>query len=710
MISHHGLKHIPAFRLLIPFITGIIIQPNFPAFAPYVNYYWVSVFILFFALLLTLLNRSFYLQWMNGLFIFLFLMLSGSLLLSQKQMYEKVPDKQEKALTFGKIIHEPEEKEKSIKLILNARVFLDSSQYSLKKLLIYIEKDSLSDKLQLNDGLFFASYINTPENNGNPHEFDYKRYLSHHGINYQTYISAGNWKKVQIQDQEIINLVHSAKKIRKLLIHELRAHQFRGDELAVASALLLGKKDYIDDKLRDSFSSTGAMHVLAVSGLHVGIIFLIINLVLRFMDKNPGAQKLKFIIIILAIWGFAFITGLSPSVSRASVMFTLLTIGKMMNRDANVYNTIFFSAFLLLVWNPYFIYDVGFQLSYAAVLSIIYFQPRIYRLMPIKYLAIEKVWALITVSLAAQLGTLPIALFYFHQFPTYFILTNIIVIPFAFIILITGVIFFISTLFPVIPVITGNILHQMIFWLNTSISYIHELPHSSIKNISLHEMDLIFLGISYLFLLMFLERKKMLYIRFLMTTIAILLAFNLYEKTIQNDQRKITVYHVNKHHVLELMEGRQSILLNDIKEKDFAEKAKYSVKNNWRHHGINKKQLLNPFAINVNDTLPRKMKLSTLTSFNDSYILNFQGIRMVIIKGTRLLAHRCRCRLKADYIILTGDTKFPVQKLKDYFDYEMVILDSSNSYYWRQKIISRLNKLGIDYHSIHQHGAYELRL
>ena len=177
------------------------------------------------------------------------------------------------------------------------------------------------------------------------------------------------------------------------------------------------------------------MHVLAVSGLHVGIIFFILNFLLTPLNRNKRLLKIKLFLLVGALWFYAFLTGLSPSVMRSCTMFSFIVVGENLNKRTNIYNTLAASAFLLMLINPLIIFGAGFQLSYIAVISIVFFQPRLAALVAVKNRILKYVWDLFTVSVAVQIGTAPISIFYFHQFPVYFWLSNFIVIPGAALIL-----------------------------------------------------------------------------------------------------------------------------------------------------------------------------------------------------------------------------------------------------------------------------------
>ncbi len=251
-----------------------------------------------------------------------------------------------------------------------------------------------------------------------------------------------------------------------------------GDEFGMLSALTLGYKDALAPELRESFSTTGAMHVLAVSGLHVGIIFVVFGFLFSFMDRWRLGKRLKPIVIIFLLWCYAFITGLSPSVLRSSVMFSCMVLSGVFGRKSNTYNNIFLSAFFLLFFNPNLLFDIGFQLSYSAVLAIVYFQPKIAGLIYVKNRWLRWAWELAAVSLAAQLGTAPFSVFYFHQFPNYFLLSNFVVIPAATLILYAAVALFVFSPVPYVNVAVAFVLKWILKIMYACIVWIEHLPYS----------------------------------------------------------------------------------------------------------------------------------------------------------------------------------------------------------------------------------------
>lgn len=201
------------------------------------------------------------------------------------------------------------------------------------------------------------------------------------------------------------------------------------DNVHLIGSISFGARDDVDKDTIQSFTNTGVIHVLAVSGMNVGLIYIVLDFLFRFLKSGRAGSFIHTLLMITGIWGYTIITGMSASILRAAVMFTFVIVGNSLRRNSNIINSLAVSAFILIAYNPAIIRDVGFQLSYAALLSIVVIQPYIYKLIFFRNMPADKVWLLLSVTFAAQLGTLPFTLLYFHQFPVYFWLANLIVVP-----------------------------------------------------------------------------------------------------------------------------------------------------------------------------------------------------------------------------------------------------------------------------------------
>lgn len=337
----------------------------------------------------------------------------------------------------------------------------------------------------------------------NPYQFDFAAYMDQRGIQLSAYVDSAAWSTVAYHANPPKRLAFG---LRDALLGVFARAGMAPDELAVVSALTVGYKDLLDDELRRTYSAAGAMHILAVSGLHVGVIYGMLLLLLRLIPRCP--KRLKLIVSLFMLWLFALITGLSPSVLRATAMFSLVELGRSMGYRSSSYNTLAAVAFGLLVLNPYNLYSIGFQLSFLAVLSIMVFYPHLRNLLYFKNKPLTWLWELLAVSVAAQIGTLPITLMNFGQFSNYFLLTNMLAMPMASIIIYLSVLLLLVV--PVGPLfaLVAKLLGLAVAVLNSGLRWIEALPHSLSTGLHCTTGQALLLLLAIVLLAQFLERKR----------------------------------------------------------------------------------------------------------------------------------------------------------------------------------------------------------
>lgn len=295
------------------------------------------------------------------------------------------------------------------------------------KLLLNISSDSTIKKLAVDDEFFTITEINPIKSALNPYQFNYRYYLKTLGIYHQISVKPN---KVILLEKTSKTIYGIAANFREHIITKLKEKDFGEEELSVIQALLLGQRNDISESTYNDYKNAGAVHILALSGLHIGIILMLLEFLLAPLERLPNGKIIKLLLIVFLLWCFAFIAGLSPSIVRAVTMFTFLAYALSLNRPSNTLNIIALSMFFILLTQPMFLFQVGFQMSYAAVFSIAWIYPKLQRFWYPENYFIRKPWQLLSVSLAAQLGVLPISLFYFHQFPALFFISNLVVIPF----------------------------------------------------------------------------------------------------------------------------------------------------------------------------------------------------------------------------------------------------------------------------------------
>ena len=423
----------PAFRILIPLLLGTVAAILLRIEIYSLTYISVALLLIF---ILLSKAKKYWLVFVKSTLLFLLVFtLAMQWVIVKTEKYS--PTHFEKFLVSDEIVHvkinsKLEEKENSYKAefeVLNIVLNKEVKQVS-GKLIAYFKKDTLIHDITYGDELLIKSSINSISGPKNPDQFDYRNYMYLNGFYSQTYLTPSDWKLYK--EQQGFSLFKYAYLAQDWCYNQLARNGLKGEQLKVAAALLLGKRNELEPNQIRAYASAGAMHVLAVSGLHVGILFFILKFSFGFLKRLKRWKWLYLIIILSFLWFYAMLTGFSASVLRASTMFSFILIGEeVINRKVSIYNMLAISAIILIVVDPFIVFSVGFQLSYLAVIGIVYFQPKIYRLFYVKNWLLDQAWKITAVSLAAQLATFPLGVYYFHQFPVYFFVSNLLVIKTA---------------------------------------------------------------------------------------------------------------------------------------------------------------------------------------------------------------------------------------------------------------------------------------
>lgn len=349
------------------------------------------------------------------------------------------------------------------------------------------ERDGRARRLSVGDGMRIVSELREPENYHADSNFDYRRWMSVHGFVATTFLLPSSWQSLPVSLDSLSRtdrLSLRAMRLRESLLS--RIHSLRGmsaEERAVVAAMTLGDKSGLTGELKETYSVTGASHVLALSGLHLGIIYFILTLLFSRRRVHAMGQAA----VVVTIWGYVFMVGLPASAVRAATMFSLCSLVSMLNRDRMSLNTISFAAVVMLAANPLYLWDVGFQMSFMAVIGILVFYNPSYRCLSGRRVwgvrMFRRLWALTSVSVAAQLGVAPLIAYYFGRFSCYFILTNIIAVPLTTLIIYFTFILFALTPLPVLQGWAGEVLLRLVSWLNGGLELIASLPGASIDGI-----------------------------------------------------------------------------------------------------------------------------------------------------------------------------------------------------------------------------------
>lgn len=351
------------------------------------------------------------------------------------------------------------------------------------KILVNLDREYFSPIIPIGTQLKINVPIARHRPPKNPNQFDYGAYLTNKSIMAQVYAGA---TEIQVGAIPNKNIFYYSDKIRNTIIRNLEKSQLNANELAVIAALILGQQQDIDPETVRNYQLAGAVHILSVSGLHVGFILMFLNFILHYLPNNRRFSNLKLVIILVSLWGFAVLAGLSPSVIRSVTMFSFVAVGLHLKRKTNIFHTLLVSMLLILIFEPSFLFDVGFQLSYLALFFILWLQPLFLNLWRPENKIVHYFWQILTVSFAAQIGTFPLSVYYFHQFPGLFFVTNLAVIPLLSAIMALGIAAMIPALFGTVPLALIKVLEWSIVVLNQIIARIASLEQFIFENVAMN--------------------------------------------------------------------------------------------------------------------------------------------------------------------------------------------------------------------------------
>lgn len=712
MLLKSPLHNIPFVRFIIPFVAGIIVQLNF-SLPLQVIAVLTGLSILVLAALLIIYKK--YIahsnDWWFG-FIFSIFLFFSACTITQLQSYNELPDIEipAKYRVIATIDKQPVEKDNSVMCIAQCHAVAHTEFTTLdERILIYFEKDSSALDLEYGNRIVFKSLIDSIKNPGNPFEFDFAAFMKSRKVGLQTYINSGNWQVVANNKGNAF--IAFAGSIRSYLLQTLNNSYFSEKERSVIAALTLGYKNDLDEATKRSFSTSGAMHILAVSGLHVGIIVIILNILFKPLNRSKTGRIYSTILKLFVLFMFAAISGFSASVIRAVLMFSILQIGLVFSRKINIYNLIAVAAFATLVINPYQLTEVGFQLSYLAVLSIVFIFNKLYPLWEAPNKVLDYIWAIVVVSVAAQIGTSALGMYYFNQFPNWFILTNIAAIPMAMAVVVLSVIYYAVSWIPLLSGIVATILNFVTSTLIVAIKTIENLPFSVLQNIHLSLPQMLMVYGVIISLLIFFTIKRASYFMISLLFIAAIAATILSGNYKEQNTNKLIVYNISGGTAINFIDSKTNMLLTDSITFSDDKKLQFAAKNNWIANGKNKADLLNftdkqtikYLANNVNDNV-RYYKVG------DYRIFKYRSKELVVPVNNRPRFMLSSNKLPVDYVLLRRNAKCKIEQLIQFFDVDTIIADGSNYNKYLKQWKAECKKLNIPFYNIKTNGAFIVHL
>ncbi|TDE31205.1 ComEC family competence protein [Flavobacterium ranwuense] len=545
------------------------------------------------------------------------------------------------------------------------------------RIILNIQKDSLHHEFEIGTPLLIEGVLSKNRPPNNPNQFDYSKYLKNKQIYAQLYADVD---EIKIGSEIEKNIWYYSSKLRTRIIHNLEKNNFNKTELNVAIALIMGQQQDISPEIIRDYQYAGAVHILSVSGLHIGFILLFVTFILKPIPNTKRGSFLKLLIILTSLFTFGIIAGLAPSVVRSVTMFSFVAIGNHLRRSVNIYHTLLVSILLILLFEPSFLFDVGFQLSYLALFFIIWLQPLLASIWLPKNKVSKYIWDILTVSFAAQIGTLPLSIYYFHQFPGLFFVTNLIIIPFLSIIMILGVFVMLLAAFNSIPVFLSQLLEWSIYYLNKIINAIASLEQFIIQDIPLHFYLLLS---SYLVVITaIIWLKKPSFNKLVMTLVSIIIVQISclgIQRNIQNEQEWI-VFNIKRNTLLAERNGENiTVYANDSILKT-----------------VQKNNALKSYRIGNLSSLREKKELQNIFYFN--------GKKIFILDSSGVFPRN----INPDVIILTHSPKINFDRLLQTMKPKMVVADGSNYKTIQKQWKVTCMKQKIPFHATSEKGYYKL--
>jgi competence protein ComEC len=698
------IKYTPV-RIAVPFVSGILSGLQVSSGMPHI---WllswiltVSICLLFYFLFL---RTSYGMRWVPGGLTFVALYLLGlySVTITERK---HILNKNEgrpvhSALIMCMLESDPSRGAAGYSVNASTIAYADSLAEWIPlrtNILVYFKNDTICKSLQYGDQLVISGDLLPVPGPSNPYAFDYRNYLHNRSVFHQVYLDSGQWRN--IGRAKVNPLYLFAYRSRKAFMKTFNDFGIDGQDFALVSALLLGNCEYLDAEIRQEFSFAGATHVLSVSGLHVGIVYVAMDKALFFLKKGKRGRKLHALLTIAFIWVYALITGLSTPVVRAALMFSLVAAGNQLRRSHDSFNILAVAVFLQLLVNPFEITQVGFQLSYLAVLGIFAFYKPFNELVNSRNRLVNWIWPVIAVSLAAQLATTPLSCYYFNMFPVYFLVTNLIVVPLA------GLIIYLA-----LPLLLAGSLGFIIHWLafplkwslelmRGSIEVIQSWPGAIIRPIVLSSMEVLFiyLIIIALYGLFAMRERRWMFVGLASCICIAVISGN--NRLMNLKENKLVVYDIPGLTAIDLIDHRRCCCLGDSLLFSQSSKLKNKIFPNRLQSHINEAETI---------CIQRDQCFEQPGAWVDDRVIFFKGKRIAIIdKSTDYQVHSDR--LKVDVGIISGNFELNPDRVFGEFIPGEVVLDSSVPGQKADKLEQYFNKQGITYHNVRRSGAYILK-
>ena len=690
-------KTAPLLRILPPFIAGILLQWYGKASLQIIAVALTCFTIAYILFGLLPLNIRFKLTVLQGILLHAILAAAAMLITWQKDIRHHASwygnHYRDSAFIVAVMAEPLEEKNRSYKTTAFVETVITGDTVIDTKgtLLLYFSKDTVMPELRYGDRVLIHTNLQSIKNSGNPGAFNYEQYAAFQQLFHNVFLKPANWQLLNHNNNRSFGrfITDARERILSVLRNKLPAAK---DELGIAEALLIGYTHDLDKDLVQAYSNTGVVHIIAISGMHLGLIYVIL---VWLFARIPGLKKsgwLQALLILSCLWLFSLLTGGAASVIRSAVMFTFITVGKaILGKKSSIFNSLAASALVMLCYNPYYLWDVGFQLSYLAVTGIVVFQRPIAGMLYIKNKWADKIWQLTAVSLAAQLLTFPVCIYYFHQFPNLFLITNLVAVPLSTVILFTEIALLAFSWLPFAGVYIGKLAGWLLERMNQFILSVNKLPHAVWDHIPATVTSTWLLYAVIIALGAWLMQKNRQWLKpGLWMLLGWVTVHAFYGWRVQQ-QQKLVVYNVPRMQAIDFISGSHYYFKGDRMLSQPGMLQNFHLKPGriaWQLE--HQTQILNGLSVNAPFFL-----------FGGKKILLFDNTLHIDIPPHPV---------EMDLIIISGNPTLSFAALVKQFNCKQYVADASNSLWKIEKWKQDCDQLNLRFHSIPEEGAFVMDL
>lgn len=646
-----NILHFPLIKWTIGFIAGIVLAYQVPMSLSF-SIVFTALSLLVFGIVYFFTFKKIIRNWFfDGMALWLSVVLGNCVLTlhtesNQPLHYKNHPTVFKKS-SWIEVVVSQKLKSNAFSDRYVASIQTIKGRHQTGSIMVNINKNKHSQEIEVGTPLRFLSVLVTTPSSKNPNQFEYATYLKNKQIYAQVYLDS---EEITYQATPEKSVWYYAAKVRKRIVDHLQKSGFDAKALPVAMALILGQQQDIDPNITKEYQYAGAVHILSVSGLHIGSIVLFIHFLLRPIPNNQRGRFLKLWVSLSLLLVFGVLAGLAASVVRSITMFSIIAIGQYLNRSTSIHHTLVVSMLLILLFQPYFLFDVGFQLSYAALFFIVWLQPMFQAFWIPNNRIIRFFWNILTVSFAAQLGTFPLSVYYFHQFPGLFFITNLLVLPLIGVIMFLGVVVMLVAVFGTVPVIIYQPLVVGILFMNAIIHQVASFESFIFTNIPFNSLLLV---ASFVFIVaMIFWLKKRTFLR----TVAVLFAVVFFQ---------VCFFIIKK----EYEATQEWVVLNTSKQTLICERIGNSIevfvpKKQMKNHSNNR--VVQNYATATFSTISKRTALGNVAFFN--------GNRILLLDSTVSKMPK----LPIDVLIITQSPKINFERLLLENSPKRVVADASN--------------------------------